>query len=262
MNETIPLAAEERPRPFHLEWVLPTLVRPRQTFGRIAAQSGGIWLTAILLLSLTTILRVMVAGAIRLVNPAGAQITPPPDFQYWSPEQQAQFMQAMQATNSPVFVFVFPALGGVLGVWIGWLIVSGLIHLVLTLQGGRASMQATANIVAWAALPFALRDLVRAAAMLVSGRPITHAGLSGFIAADATGLTLFTAQLLALVDLYLIWHAALIVTGVRAGDGGLSRVRTWVSVGVTLLVVLAAQAFLGYLGAQISNMTIMRPFFF
>lgn len=262
MNETTALPAEERPRPFHLEWVLPTLIRPRQTFGRIAAQSSGVWLTAILLLSLTTILRVLVAGAIRLTNPMGAQITPPPDFQYWSPEQQAQFMQAAQATSSPVFVFIFPAIGGVLGVWIGWLVVSGLLHLILTLQGGRAGTQATANIVAWAALPFALRDLVRAVAMLASSRPITSPGLSGFIAADATGLALFAAKLLALVDLYLIWHAALIVTGVRAGDGGLSRTRTWVGVAVTLLLVLAVQALLGYLGAQISNMTVMRPFFF
>ncbi len=261
MNESATLPAE-RPRPFHLEWVLPTLTRPRETFRRIAAQSGGVWLTAILLLSLTAVLRVVVAGFIRLADPMAGQITPPPDFQYWSPEQQAQYMQAMQATSGPVFVFVFPAIGSVLGVWIGWLIVSGMIHLVLTLQGGRASTQTTSNIVAWAALPFAVRDLVRIAAMLISNRTITYPGLSGFIAPDATGFSLFLAKLLALVDIYLIWHAALIVTGARAGDAGLSRVRTWGSVVAVLLLVLAMQALLGYLGAQVANMTIMRPFFF
>lgn len=241
---------------------MPLLARPRRAFESITAQMRGVWLTAILLLSVTTVLRVVVAGIIRQADPMAGQVNLPPDFQYYSPEQQAQFMQAAQATSGPVFVYVLPAIGGLLGVWLGWLIVSSIIHLVLTLQGGRATTMTTANIVAWASLPFAIRDVVRIVAMLVSNRLISSPGVSGFITADATGFMLFLGGLLALLDLYVIWHIALIVTGVRAADASFSRLRAWVSVLLTVLLILALQALLGYLGAQISGLTIMRPFLF
>lgn len=48
----------------------------------------------------------------------------------------------------------------------------GLLHLVLTMLGGRDSTGGALNIVAWAALPFALRDLVRFS-------PHAEAGLAG-----------------------------------------------------------------------------------
>lgn len=252
----------ERPRQLHFEWFLPLLVRPRRAFESITAQTRGVWLTALLLLSVTTVLRVIVAGVVGQADPMAGQVDLPPDFQYYSPEQQAQFMQAAQATSGPVFVYVLPAIGGLLGVWLGWLIVSSITHLVLTLQGGRATTMTTANIVAWAGLPFAVRDVVRVVAMLVSNRLISSPGVSGFIAADATGFMLFLGGLLALLDVYVIWHVALIVTGVRAADASFSRIRAWISVVLTILLIMALQALLGFLGAQISGLTVMRPFLF
>ncbi len=145
-------------------------------------------------------------------------------------------------TSGPVFRYVLPAIGAVLSVWLGWLIVSGALHLTVTLLGGRGSTLRTANTVAWAGAPFALRDVVRAVAMLASGQVIASPGLSGFTSPEATGSLLFLKLFLASVDLYLIWHIGLLILGLRAGDPGLPPARTGISVTAVMITLLALQA--------------------
>jgi len=252
----------EPPRRLRFNWVPEVLLRPRQAFKNIAAQSGSVWLTPMLILTLTALVRVLLAGSIRQAAAASGNITLPPDFQWYSPEQQAQLMQAMQAMQGPVFTYVFPALGALLGVWLGWLVVGGLLHLVLTLLGGRGDTGGAMNVVAWASLPFALRDLVRSAAMLVERQLIQNPGLSGFVSQSADGSSgwlLFLASLLGLVDLYLIWHLILLVTGVRATNG-LAPSRSAGGVLIVILLVLAVQALIAYLGVRFGATSVLRPF--
>ncbi|MGH2524088.1 MAG: YIP1 family protein, partial [Anaerolineales bacterium] len=207
----------ERPRRFHFDWVLPALFRPRQTFAQIAEQAGDVWLTPIAILMALALVAVAVAGPLKQAAAQTGQ-TLPPDFEFWTPEQQAQFMQAQAATSGPVFVYVFPAIVSVLGVWVGWLVMVGLLHLVLTLIGGRGSTRTAMNVVAWASLPFAVRELVRIGAMLTTRQLIANPGLSGFAPAGG-GASAFLAAFLGLIDIYLIWHIVLLVFGVRAGNG-------------------------------------------
>jgi Yip1 domain len=164
---------------FHLEWVIPALVYPRETFARIAAGTRWIWITPLTLVSLSTLAYVATAGWLRSIVAAGGQPQLPADFQYYPPEMQAQIMQALQATSGPVFLYVFPALVSLATLWVGWLLLSGLLHLILTLLGGRGSIGTTLNLVAWAGLPIVLRDTVRTIAMLSTHQLIAHPGLSG-----------------------------------------------------------------------------------
>ncbi len=150
MADTLP-PAPTSPRRFHFDWLIPALFRPRSTFAAIGAYSGSAWLTPLLALTLTGLLRVAAAGPIQQSASLSEQQSLPPDFQYYSPEQQAQLQQATQATSGPIFVYVFPAISAVAGVWAGWLVVVGLLHLVLTMLGGRGSTRATMNVAAWAA---------------------------------------------------------------------------------------------------------------
>lgn len=249
----------ERPRRFHFEWVPLALMRPRALFGRVAEQRQGVWQAAILLLTLTALLRVVASGA---VAPGAGEAALPPDFEYYGPEQQAQFAQAAQVTSGPVFRYVLPAIGAVLGVWLGWLVVSGALHLTVTLLGGRGNTLRTANTVAWAGAPFALRDVVRAVAVLASGQTIASPGLSGFAPSEATGFLLFLKLLLVSVDLYLIWHIGLLILGLRAGDAGLPPARTGISVTAVMIALLAIQALTAFGIAQLGNLTVMRPFLF
>ena len=144
--------------------------------------------------------------------------------------------------------------------WVGWLVVVGVLHLVLTLIGGRGSTRTAMNVVAWASLPFAVRDLVRIGAMFVTQQLVTHPGLSGFAPAGG-GASAFLAALLGLADIYLIWHILLLIRGVRASNG-LPPSKAASGVLLTMLLVLLLQALPGFLLAQLSGLNIIGPFFF
>lgn len=258
MTETITLPVEA-PRRFRLDWVIGVLIRPRQTLARIAAQSGSVWFTPLMILTITTLLAVVVAGPIKKEAAMSGPLDLPENFQYYSPEDQAQFLQAMEATRSNVFIYGFPALTGVAGVWVGWLVVGGLVHLVLTMLGGRGMTGSAMNLVAWSSLPFAVRDIVRIVAMLVTHRLIVHPGISGFAPPGDEGLSLYLAGLFALFDIYVIWHILLLVIGVRTANG-ISRGRAIGGMVFVILFVLSVQALLAYFGTQLATMTIIRQF--
>ncbi len=245
-------------RRLHMGWIIGCFIHPRQTFGQIAAQSRSVWQTPILLLMLTAAARVLVSGWIQQGIMLSTGPLLPPDFQYYSPEQQAQFMQAAQTTSGPVFIYVFPLIAALFGIWIGWILVSGLLHLITTLSGGRGEMSLTLNIVAWASLPFAVRDIIRAASMLAAHQLIEHPGLSGFVpTGDATA---YLVAFSSLVDIYLIWHMILLVIGVRAGMG-VSLPKAIITVVLTIGTVIGLQALLGHLATRLGSLTIVRPFF-
>jgi hypothetical protein len=257
MEETTSTAVVPTKR-LRFNWIIGVVARPRRTFEQIASQPGGVWLTPILLLTVTTVIRVLVAGWIRqgIVLSSGPPL--PPDFQFYSPEQQAQYMQAIQATSGPVFIYIFPLIASLLGIWVGWIMVSALLHLVATLFGGRGWMGYAVNLVAWASIPFAVRDIVRVAAMLFTHQLIDNTGLSGF--APAGGEMIFLAAILSLIDVYLIWHIILLIIGVREGMG-LSAIKAVLGVVLTIGLVIGVQALLDYLVSRLGSLTIIRPFF-
>jgi len=259
MTETIS-ASLEPPRRFHFDWLWPALFRPRAAFTKIAGASGDTWLTPILILMVAALARVLAAGPIKTAAALNGPSLPS-GFENFPPDQQTQFLQAQAATSGPVFVYVFPAIMAMLEVWVGWLIITGLLHLVLTLLGGRGATRAAMNVVAWASLPLAVRDLVRIGYMLYSHQLIQSPGLSGFTLTDAGALSLYLGQVLGQIDLYLFWHVALLVVGIRSGDG-LPVGRVIGGVALTMLAVLLLWALPGFVLGQLSALTIIRPFFF
>lgn len=250
----------ERPKRIRFDWIPGVLFYPRKTFRKIAGQTIGVWLTPILLLTITAILLVVVAGPIKRDNFMMQGPTYPENWEYMSPEQQTQFMQAWEATQKPVFLYVFPAVLAVGKVWLGWLIVGGLLHLVTTMLGGRGSTAASMNIVAWAGLPFVIRDIVQIIAMLGTKTLISGQGLAGFITGEG-GLNVFLASLLAAVDIYLVWNILLTALGVSALNG-LRFGKALLGVVITVVIVLSIQALLGYLTSLLGGLSVTRPFFF
>lgn len=259
MTETASLSLEP-PRRFHFDWVLPALFRPRRTFARIAEQSGDVWLSPILIMMLAAVVHALVAGWLKQTAALGGVVDLPPDFQYWSPDQQNQFMQAQAAASGPVFLYVFPSILSALSVWVGWLVVVGLLHLVFTLLGARGTTRAAMNMVAWAGLPFAVRDLVRIGYMLAARQLIGHPGVSGFAPTEGMG-GLFLAEFLRLFDVYLLWHVLLLVLGVRVAET-LPAAKAWGGVLITMGIVLVLQSLPGFAIAQFGGLNVIRPFFF
>jgi hypothetical protein len=246
-----------------LDWIWGVLFKPRKTFsdilgGGTGARPGSSWLTPLLFLTITGLILVLVSGWIQGQAAVAPELSP--DFQYLSPDQQNQMLQALQMRQGPVFRYVFPALTAVLGVWLGWLLVGGMLHLIITLQGGRGDTSSAMNLVAWSSLPYAVRDILQTIFLLVTRKLISAPGLSGFMASETGGLNLFLVKLLVLVDIYLLWRIILLVIGVKAA-AGFSTGKALLSALIPLLILFLLQAGMGYLGTSLGSLSIVRMFF-
>lgn len=228
-------------RRFDFGRILPVLFQPQRTFTEIASESNSSWFTPMLVLSVSALLAVLASGFLKARAANLGQITLPPDWQYWTPDMQNNYMQAQQATQGPVFVYVMPLVSALAGLWLGWLILAGLLHLGSTLLGGRGSMQGALSIVGWANLPFMVRDILRVVFMLLAGHVIVSPGLSGF-----AGSAVFFAKILSNLDFFFIWNAILLIMGFGIADG-LPRNKAVFGVAVVLLILLLVLAGLGTL---------------
>lgn len=244
----------------HFEWLLPVLIRPRSTFEKVAKQTNSVWLTPMLILSVLLVILALVSSPIRAMNSQmGAEL--PPDFEYYTPEQQQAIIEGQQSMSGPVFTLVFPLLGSLAGLWIVWLVLGSILHLTLTFFGSRSRTKSALNIVAWASMPFALRYLVQIIAILVTRQLISSPGLSGFFATDMGGFKLFLSLFFGLVDLYTLWHLLLLVVGVKAVSN-LNSSKAWASVLLAVIVMFLIQSGFGLLGSKLGNTSGARPFFF
>jgi ABC-type spermidine/putrescine transport system permease subunit I len=175
---------------FHFEWLWPLIIRPRKTTAEIVKQDKSVWLTPLLVISILAILAGLIASPIRKnAIISGANL--PENFQYYSSDQQAEFMNAQATQSSALFTLVFPVISSLLGIWVTWFLLSSIFHLVLTLSGSRASNIHSYNLIGWSMLPIGIRYLVQIAAMIFTHTLIQSAGLSGFIDASAKGGWLF-----------------------------------------------------------------------
>lgn len=257
--DDIILPPSESSRAWRFDLVLPLLIRPRTTMGRIVSNAHSTWRTPLLLIILAAIVSSLVAGSIKAAAAAAGEITFPPGFEFYTPEQQAQFQQAATATNNPTFNYVLPALGATLGVILLWFLIGWSLHLIQTLLGGRGTSQASLNIAAWASLPVLARYGVQIVAMLASDQLIAGAGVSGFApAGEGIGRALL-AGMLSSIDIYLIWQIVLLYIGVRLSSQ-LPRAKCWLAVLLTVAIVLALRALPAALLAQFGGLTVIRPF--
>lgn len=240
---------------FNFSRITAILFQPRRTFTEIAGETRSTWLTPLLTLSLSALVSVIVSGYLTSRAAMMGEIPLPPDWQYWTPDMQNNWMLGQQATQGPVFVYIIPFVSALLGLWLGWLILSGLLHLGSTLLGGRGSMQGALNVVGWAYLPFMARDLLRVVFMLLAGHAIVSPGLSGFVTN-----AVFFAQILARVDLFFLWSAILLVIGFGISDG-LSNSKSMTAVIIILLMLLLAQAGLGALVSNFGGLASQNPLF-
>jgi hypothetical protein len=249
MTDTIPI-----PRRFDFKKVPAFMIHPRQGVQRLAVEEKPSWQMPMLLVNLLFLLRTIVTGFLQMRVSNLGQAALPADWQWWTPDMQSNYMQAIQATQGPVFLYIIPAVTGLARIWLGWLILGGLLHLASTLLGGRGSMRSVLSLTGWAMLPFALRDLLRIVYMLIVQHPIASPGLSGF------GGLLFLSKVLAGVDLFIIWFAILLGMGLRVMDN-LPVGKAIAVVVIVLLLVLLVQGGLGTLSTSLGGMMITRPFF-
>ncbi|HNR01992.1 MAG TPA: YIP1 family protein [Anaerolineaceae bacterium] len=242
------------------EWIFPLFTRPARTTTAIVAQEKSVWLTPLLILSVLVILAVVIGAPIkRNVIQMGSEL--PPDFQYYSPEMQEQFFAAQAQQTSPLFLYVFPLISGLLKVWAPWFLLSILMYLSLTLAGSRAGSIKSYNLVAWSMLPLAVRYLVQIPAMLFTKTVVSAPGFSGFIASDAAGISVYFRSLLGFIDIYFIFHIILLLIG-SVPLSGLPRTKAWIATAVSVLIVLLLMAIPGLLSSALGGLSLRGGFYF
>jgi hypothetical protein len=235
--------------------LISVLIHPGNTFSELFTEARGTWLTPMLALTLSAILVSIVSGYLKTRAALAGEITLPPDWEFWTPEMQDNFMQAQQTTQGPMFMYILPLIGSLISLWLGWVIFSAILRLASTLLGGRGSMLSALNVVAWASLPFLVRDGIRIFYMLIVGHAIVSPGLSGFV--NGSG---FASVLLAHTDLFLVWNVLLLGMGFSIADG-LPKSKAFAGVLVIVLLTLFTQAGIGALTSSFSSSGVQRPFF-
>ncbi len=244
----------------HTGWIFPLFTRPARTTAAIVAQEKSVWLTPLLILTVLVLLAVVIGAPIkRNVIQMGSEL--PPDFQYYSPEMQEQFFTAQAKQTSPLFLYVFPLISGLLKIWVPWFLLSILMYLSLTLAGSRAGSIKSYNLVAWSMLPFALRSIVQLLAMLFSKTVVNAPGLSGFIDSEAAGISAYFRGILGFIDIYFIFHVVLLLIG-SIPLSGLSRSKAWIATAVSVLIVLLLMAIPGLLSSALGGLSLGGGFYF
>ena len=260
MDSDVELNLQDKKQKRNFHWLYSLLVKPRATMHAINEQQKNIWLTPLMVISVLSILLVLVAAPIRR-NTIQMGLTTPPDFQYYSADQQAQFLNAQATQTSPIFLYVFPVVFGLVSIWLSWFLLSSILHLVLTLTGSHAPSLKSYNLVGWVMLPLGVRSLVQIIGMLVMRSTINGAGLSGLLGYDVSGIAAYLAAFLGLVDIFFLWMCLLLVIGVR-DFSGLSKSKAILATVGTIFIFMIIFALPGFLKSILSNLSIGQYYFF
>jgi hypothetical protein len=260
METELDTSVKNRKSPWLFNWIPAILIRPRATIQLINKEQKHIWLTPLVVLSVLAILVVVIAAPIRR-NAIQMGLTTPPDFQYYSADQQAQFYNAQATQTSPLFMYVFPILFSLVAIWLSWFILGSVLHLALTLSGSRALSIKSYNMVGWSMVPLGVRSMVQIIAMIITRSTINGAGLSGLVSAEATGVTAYLAALLGLIDIFFIWHIVLLILGTR-DYSGLARKKALSATLISLFIFMIIFALPGFLQSILSTLSFTRYYFF
>lgn len=249
-------------KPLRMLWGV--VARPRATLRYLNEEGRRLWwlpaLLAVLLIVLPIIAGAPIAAqqareAVRSAIGVGVvvpekpgvsvSVEPAPEL---TPEQQQQMEQAMQYASSPLVITVFPAIGQIAGLIIGWLAWAGLLYLSGMVIGGHARFGDLFRMVVWAWIPYALRGLLQTLYILATGRLITHPGLSGLVAQNRSASEIILAppstgqiiasSLLSRIDIFLFWNLALLVIGTMVVSRIPGRKATAVVLGIWVLLTL------------------------
>lgn len=259
--EEVDAGFETARRKRFFSWLVTVFVRPGKAMREIASEDRSVWWLPMLLLTVLTLASVLVAGPLRKEKALNAQIQTPDSFQWMTPEQQEQYMQAQKSGAELPKTHIFPAIGSLVGLWLGWFLLGALLHLILTMLGSRSTNNTIYNIAAWASMPIAIRLIVQIVAMLTTHQLISSPGVSGFLPVDVKGALVFARILLTLVDFYLIWQFILLLVGAFS-TSGLTRGKAFSGVLISVLLLLGLSALPGFLAAQLSGLNVSQSFFF
>ncbi len=245
------------------------IVRPRTTLATISEEAKRTWWLPALLALILVALPVVAQAPVTAQQSREAMSSVQEQFgEAASPEEVEQMERAMSVVASPLITVVFPAVAGAVGRVVSWLVWAGALYLAGMVLGGRSTFGQMFRMVVWIWIPHALRDLLQATYIWVSGQPILNPGLSGLVQRGQSVTEMMTAPpglgqqilsaVLSRVDLFLVWHLVLLVIGVGVTMRLARRKAVLVALGVWVL--LTGLSLIPVLvGAAFTQATVIGP---
>jgi len=234
-------------------WIFQMFYKPRATMKKVAAEKESIRTIPLVFISIIVILAVLISAPVKKMQiEQGATI--PDNFQYWSEDQQSQYLESQQNQTNPIFLYGFPFLTGIGGYLIVFMLMSNILYLVLTLSGSRSSKTRIGNVVAWAMLPFGLREFVRFLNVGINKSFNENPGLSQLIDAGASGFMAYLRGVLENIDAwYLLFVAFLIIGALEIS--GLNKKKTIIATLIAIVVILLLQGLPSILSSMFSGLS-------
>jgi len=204
--------------------LLGIIARPRRTMDHLStAKRRWWWLPALLMLGALALQGIFYARA----NAELMYQHQVDWFESMSEQQRAPLGELPPETDPHPLMVWLPIGGRAIGTLVTWLVWAGLIALASTFLGHNgAKFGGYFAMIAWARIPFTIRDIVQGIAMATTNRAIYNQGLSGLVL-DSTPAPMYSnfqpyvspprgeqvfAALLGRVDVYMVW--SLVLTGI------------------------------------------------
>ncbi len=220
-------------------WVPGVLFKPRSTTQKILRQEKAVWHIPLLIISVLSILVIIAAAPIKREN-ARLGASMPENSQWWSEEQIAKYQEAQQNMTSGTFMYLFPTITKLLGIWFNWLVFSSVLYLALTLAGSRAPRLKASNLVAWAMLPLAFRHIVELI-LIFSRRQLPSGTALGSLIGETKSMGLALVKgILGQIDAYWLWFVIILLIG-GVYLAGIKRSKALGVVTLVILIMLVIQ---------------------
>lgn len=102
-NEIYMTQSEPTKPRFQFSRISEVLLQPQHTFAMLVAENTG-WQLPMLALSISSTLVIIISGFLKARAASMGEVTLPPDWQWWTPDMQNNYMQAQQSMQGPVFL--------------------------------------------------------------------------------------------------------------------------------------------------------------
>lgn len=236
-----------------ISWIFQMFYKPRATMKKVAAEKETIRTIPLVFITIIVILAVLISAPVKKMQiEQGATI--PDNFQYWSESQQNQYLESQQNQTNPIFLYGFPFLGGIGGYLIVFMLMSNILYLTLTLSGSRSPKTRIGNVVAWAMLPFGLREFVRFLNVGINKSFNDNPGLSQLIDTGSNGFMAFLRGVLSNIDFwYLLFVAFLMIGSLEVS--GLNKKKTILVTLIAIIVILLLQGLPSFLSSMFGDLS-------
>jgi len=228
------------------------ITRPRRTMSHLStAKRRWWWLPTLLMLAALALQGIFYART-------NAELTYQHQVDWFEsmPEQQRAPIGELPPKTGPHPLMVWLPIGGrAIGTLVTWLVWAGLISLASTFLGHNgAKFGGYFAMIAWAHIPFTIRDIVQGITMATTNRAIYNQGLSGLVLDStpppmsssyqssllATRGQQVLAALLGRVDVYMIWGLILTGIGIWAFEHLPRRRAILVTLGIWVIATAAS----------------------